>query len=283
MTSERAALGAFLRSRRDGITPAQAGMEAFPGARRVPGLRKEELAVLAGVSADYYSRLEQGRQANVSREVLDGIGRALRLDEVEFAHLLDLATPTRARSAASTRQARPDPGMLRLMTALDHLPVLLLGTRSEVLATNALFRAVLRDLPPQSSFVRFLFVDPLARQRIINSSHFASSAIAGLRREAGRHPHDRRLTALIESLREADDDGRRWWDDHSVRDYTSVAKRIDHPVTGELAFDIEIVSPPHDPDHHLVVYTVQPGSETARLLPLLASWSREQVDAVPMA
>ena len=277
MTSDRAALGLFLRSRRDRLTPAQAGIEAFPGARRVPGLRKEELAVLAGVSPDYYSRLEQGRQPHVSRSVLESIGRALRLDETERAHLLDLADPEQAgalgrgRGASATVQ-RADPGMLRLMTALEHLPVLLLGSRSEVLASNTLFRALLRELPPGASFPRFLFLDPLARERILNWEQFASTLVAALRREAGRHPHDRRLLALIDELRAADADVARWWDDHGVRDYASVAKRIRHPLVGDLSFDIEIVSPPHNPDQHLVIYTTEPGSPTAELLPLLAGW-----------
>jgi transcriptional regulator with XRE-family HTH domain len=135
MPRDRAALGAFLRSRRDALSPAQAGMRAFPGPRRVPGLRKEELAVLAGLSPDYYSRLEQGRQANVSAEVLDSLARALRLDPVEHAHLCDLATATSSRgSAGSGPPQRPDPGLMRLMDTLSHVPVVLLGNRAEVLA-----------------------------------------------------------------------------------------------------------------------------------------------------
>ena len=277
MTSDGATLGAFLRSRRDRLTPAQAGMQAFPGARRVPGLRKEELAVLAGVSPDYYSRLEQGRQPGVSREVLDALARALRLDETEHAHLLDLAAPSaRARTASSFSVQRPDPGLLRLMTALNHLPVVLLGHRADVLASNALFAAVLRELPAGSNLARFLFTDPLARERIINWAHFAGNTVAALRREAGRHPHDHRLALLIGELRQ-DEDAARWWEDHTVRDYASVPKRIRHPVAGDLAFDIEIVSPTQDPDQRLVVYTAEPDSPTARVLPLLASWRSESV------
>ena len=276
MSTDRVALGEFLRSRRDRLTPAQAGIEAFPGARRVPGLRKEELAVLAGVSPDYYSRLEQGRQSNISRSVLDALARALRLDETERAHLLDLADPDLADPTARGRGGAPgqraDPGMLRLMTALDHLPVLLLGHRAEVLASNALFGAVLRELAPGSSFPRFLFLDPLARERILNWSQFASALVASLRRDAARHPHDRRLTALIDELRGTDADVARWWDDHGVRDYASVTKIVRHPLVGDLSFDIEIVSPPRDPDQHLIVYTAEPGSPTAGMLPILAGW-----------
>jgi len=271
----------FLRARRDRLTPAQAGMDAFPGPRRVPGLRREELAVLAGLSPDYYSRVEQGRQPHPSREVLDALARALRLNEVEAAHLRDLAAPA-ADGRGSTPDAvqRPDPGLLRLMTALDHLPVLLLGHRGDVLARNDLLRVVLgTPLEPGTSFIRYLFLDALARDRIVNWEVFAEAAVGALRREAGRRPHDHRLRQLVDDLRGADGDVARWWDDQSVRDHASVAKQIRHPAAGELAFDIEIVCPPHEPDQRLVVYTAQPDSPTARLLPLLASWDTHPATA----
>lgn len=198
MAADRTALGAFLRSRRDRLTPAQAGITAFPGARRVPGLRKEELAVLAGLSSDYYSRLEQGRQANISDEVLDALARALRLDDTEHAHLRDLAAPTKRRqsSDAEMRQ-RPDPGLLRLLDTLDHVPVLLLGRRGDVLARNRLLQAVLgRPLEPGTSFVRYLLQDSQAREWIVNWPDFASAMVAGLRREAGRRPDDSRFDGV---------------------------------------------------------------------------------------
>lgn len=274
MPANRTQLGAFLRSRRDALTPADAGMQAFPGPRRVPGLRKEELAVLAGVSADYYSRLEQGRQANISRSVLDALARALRLDEVEKNHLFALAEPTSSGTPSPTpAHQRADPGLLRLLTALDDVPALILGRRSEVLATNALLAAVLRDLPPSSSLVRFMFFDPLARERIVNWEHFAATCMAALRGELGRHPDDERLIALIGELRSRNADAARWWEDHRVQDYASAAKRILHPMVGELSFDIETVMPPRNTDQVLIVYTAQPDSETARKLPFLASWS----------
>lgn len=255
MPQDRAALGEFLRARWDRLTPAECGIQPFPGARRVPGLRCEELAVLAGLSADYLRRLEQGRQRNVSDEVLRALGRALRLDDVEQAHLRQLAAPTpdRQRNVAVVHQ-RPDPGLLRLMNALDHVPVLLLGLRTEVLAHNALLPAVLgAPLPPGSSFLRCLFQDPQARQRIVNWADFASASVAGMRRELGRHPHDGQLMALVEELRRTDLDVATWWDDYTVRDYASVAKRIAHPTAGSFNFDIEIVQAPHNPDQHLVV------------------------------
>jgi transcriptional regulator with XRE-family HTH domain len=273
MSADRAELGAFLRSRRDRLSPAQAGIEAFPGARRVPGLRREELAVAAGLSPDYYSRLEQGRQTTISDQVLDALARTLRLDGVEHAHLRDLAAPTARRAVTSNARQRPDPGLLRLMDNLQHVPVLLLGNRSEILARNRLLQSVLgHPLDPGTSFIRFMFQNPLARDRIINWADFASASVAAMRREAGRRPHDRHLLALIDDLRATDPDVARWWEDHAVRDYASVAKRIEHPVTGTLSFDIEIVGAPQEPDQRLVIYTTPTDSPTSRMLPILASW-----------
>lgn len=233
--------------------------------------------MLAGLSPDYYSRLEQGRQANISDEVLAALSRALRFDDVEQAHLRDLAAPTRLRRPVRTEPPqRPNPGLLRLMAALDHVPVLLLGNRGDVLARNALLPAVLgRPLTPGTSFSRYLLQDPYVRERIDNWADFASASVAALRREAGRRPHDRQLTELIDELRAADPDVARWWDDHTVRDYASVAKRIRHPAAGLLSFDIEIVAAPHEADQHLVVYTAQPDSPTAKMLPILASWDAD--------
>ncbi|KQX74297.1 MULTISPECIES: helix-turn-helix transcriptional regulator [Aeromicrobium] len=277
MPADRSALGAFLRSRRDRLTPPQAGITAFPGARRVPGLRREELAVLAGLSPDYYSRVEQGRQPNVSAEVLDALARALRLDDTERAHLHTLAAPQRRRaSRPTTTHQQADPGLLRLMTTLDHVPALVLGRSGTILATNHLLRCVLgRRFEPGSSLMRYLFLDPDARQRIVNWPSFAQASVGALRRELGLHPDDVQLQRLVAELRGADPDVARWWDDHGVRDYASVPKQIDHPVAGPLSFDIELVTMANLPDQHLIVYTVQPDSPTARALPLVASWEAD--------
>lgn len=278
MPTDRAALGAFLRSRRDGLTPARAGITPFPGRRRVPGLRKEELAVLAGLSPDHYSRLEQGRQPTVTEDVVEALSRALQLDDIEHAHLRHLAAPGPRRGRATEHAApqRAEPGMLRLMTALDHLPALLLGRRSQVLARTTLLTAVLGTaMDLGSSFAHWLFVDPRARERITNWPDFAAAAVASLRFEAGRHPGDRRLAALVADLRRRDPDVARWWDDQRVTHRTSVTKRVAHPQAGPLTFGIESVVAPHDPDQVLVVYTVEPDSPTARVLPMLAAWGVE--------
>lgn len=275
MPTDRAALGAFLRSRRDRLTPAQAGIAAFPGPRRVPGLRKEELAMLAGLSPDHYSRLEQGRQHTITDEVVRALSRALQLDDVEAAHLRDLAAPSaRRRWAGPEVPQRPDPGMLRLMGALDHVPALLLGRRTQVLARNGLLSSVLGvAMEPGSTFAHWLFLDRGARERIVNWADFAGPAVGALRYEVGRHPDDRRLADLVDELRRGDPDVARWWDDQRVTFRTSVTKHIDHPTAGPLTFGIESVVGPHEPEQRLVVYTVEPDSPTARVLPMLASWA----------
>ncbi|MBO1768366.1 MULTISPECIES: helix-turn-helix transcriptional regulator [unclassified Allobranchiibius] len=275
MPTDRSPLGAFLRSRRDRLTPAQAGIDAFPGPRRVPGLRKEELAVLAGLSPDHYSRLEQGRQHTVTDDVVDALSRALQLDDLEAQHLRNLAAPTSPRRrVAPDLPVHADPGMLRLMAQLDQVPTLLLGPRSEVLAGNGLLREVLGwSAEPGASFARWLLLDPGARERITNWDDFAASAVGALRYDVGRRPDDRRLTALVRELRDGDPDVARWWDDQGVTFRTSLTKKVAHPVAGPLVFGIESVVGPHDPDQRLVVYTVESDSPTARVLPLLANWA----------
>ena len=203
------------------------------------------------------------------------LSRALQLDEVERAHLRDLAAPTSHRRWTGPEAAqRPDPGMLRLLGVLSHVPVLLLGRRSQVLARNALLSAVLGSaVEPGSSFARWLFLDPDARVRIVNWAEFAAPAVGALRYELGRHPDDRRLAALVQELRHGDPDVAHWWDDQRVTFRTSVSKHLDHPTAGPLSFGIESVVGPHDPEQRLVVYTVEPDSPTARVLPMLASWT----------
>lgn len=233
--------------------------------------------MLAGLSSDHYSRLEQGRQHTVTDEVLRALSQALHLDDVERAHLRDLAAPTaHRRRAAPEAPQRAEPGMLRLMNVLDHVPVLLLGRRSEVLARNALLSAVLgTEMPPGSSFVRWLFLDPAARTTITNWGDFAAASVGALRFEVGQRPDDHRLRSLVDELRRGDAEIAGWWDDQRVTFRTSLTKQLAHPVAGPLSFGIESVVGPHDPDQRLVVYTVEPHSATATVLPLLAGWSAD--------
>lgn len=249
----------------------------------MPGLRKEELAVLAGLSPDHYSRLEQGRQATVSDDVLESLSQALRLNAVERAHLRDLAAPRTRQRQVWEGQQRADPGLLRVMAALDDVPVLLLGRRGEVLARNGLLVAVLgTDLPRGSSFLRWLCLDPAARTRIVNWHQFVIATAGSLRYEVGRHPNDRRLTQLVSDLR-SDPDIDRAWEQQHVLDQTSVRKHLAHPLAGRLVFDIEVVALPHDPDQRLVVCTVEPASDTARVLPLLAGWQAEPCEQIDLS
>jgi transcriptional regulator with XRE-family HTH domain len=240
----------------------------------VPGLRKEELAVLAGISADHYSRLEQGRQTTLSEDMCAALARALRLDELESKHLRALAGRAPHRAGWESPQ-RPEPGLLRVMTALGDLPAILLGRRSEVLASNALLGPVLGTaFAPGTQFVRWLLLEPAARDRIANWDDFARAAVGGLRYELGRHPGDHKLSGLIGELCAQSAEIARWWDEQGVVDRTSLTKRVIHPEIGPLEFGIEAVTTPHQPDQRLVIYTVEPGSLTARNLPLLRGWAQ---------
>lgn len=277
MPQDRTALSAFLRDRRDRLTPTSVGLTDY-GRRRVPGLRREELAQLAGVSPDYYSKLEQGRQANVSPEVLRAIARALRLDAVESAYLHDLAAPA---SAPDPVVQVANPGLLQVMQALDHVPVILLGRAGEILASNALIRAAL-SLPMETgaSLHHYLFRNPIARERIVNWSQFASAAVAGLRRDAARRPYDPVLAGLIAELRISEPQFAQWWDDHEVLEFERTIKVIQHPSAGTMQFGIEFLCTPGNPDQSLIVYTVEPDSTTARVLPILASWDPDSTISV---
>lgn len=230
--------------------------------------------MLAGLSTDHYSRLEQGRQHTVTDDIVHALSRALRLDEIEDAHLRNLAAPIRRGRPSTWEYAqRPDPGLMRVLTTLDHVPALVLGRRSEILACNMLARAVLgEEIAGGAVLVRWLFLDPRARERIVNWSDYASAAVGAMRYEVGRHVADARLIALVDELRSESVDFARWWDDHGVADRTSVDKKIAHPVVGRLAFGIESLVSPHDPEQRLIIYTVEPESSTARALPMLASW-----------
>ncbi|MFL1906045.1 helix-turn-helix transcriptional regulator [Streptomyces tauricus] len=270
-TTPNPALGSFLRSRRDRITPAQAGIHPMPGLRRVPGLRKEEVAGLAGISPDHYSRLEQGRQRTLSDDLCEALARALNLTDVERKHLRSLADPGYHRGGRD-RPQQPEPGLLRVMSALDHLPTLLLGRRFDVLAANALLAETLGvTFEPGTSFARWLLLDEAARVRIVNWADYASAAVGALRYQLGRHPHERALTTLIKDLRAQEPHVDRWWHDQTVTDRTSVTKHITHPTGGPLEFGVEAVTLPQSSDQQLVIYTVEPDSPTARALPSLSS------------
>jgi transcriptional regulator with XRE-family HTH domain len=279
-----AELREFLRSRRARITPEEVGLSPQPGTRRVPGLRREEVAQLAGVSVDYYVRLERGRGVNVSESVLDALARALRLTDTERSHLFAVARPTRARHRPMAPQ-RVRPGLYRMLETLTEIPAMVIGLRMDVLATNRLARALLVDfdaLPHRErNMARFLFLDEAARELYVDWEATARGTVASLHLYAGRNPHDPHLAALIGELSLRDRDFRRWWADHDVLLRTHGAKRYHHPVVGDLVLDYEALTPTGDPDQTLGLHTAEPGSPSEQALRLLASWTSESAAPRP--
>ncbi|QYN25136.1 helix-turn-helix domain-containing protein [Amycolatopsis sp. DSM 110486] len=266
----------FLRSRRAKITPADAGLTPHPGPRRVPGLRREEVAQLAGVSVDYYVRLERGRNLNVSKSVLDAISRALQLNDLERTHLFTLAKPTRSRPRPLPPQ-RVRPGLQLVLDSLHHVPAIVLGRRMDVLAANRLANALYSDfgaLPPRSrNMARLIFLDDTVRGLYTDWEGAARGVVATLHLYAGRYPHDPALAELIGELSLGDQDFRRWWADHDVFERTHGVKHYHHPLVGELTLGYEAMTPVDDPEQTLGITTVEPGSPSEERLRLLASWT----------
>jgi transcriptional regulator with XRE-family HTH domain len=280
----------FLTSRRARITPDQAGLTAY-GPRRVPGLRREEVAVLAGVSAPYYTRLERGEMSGVSESVLDALARALQLDDAERAHLFALA---RAAGPTTTRRPRPAtkqvrPSVQRLLDAITGAPALLQNARLDVLAGNQLARALyselFRDTSGPHNHARFTFLNPAARDLYPDWGRGADDAVALLRAEAGRDPYDRDLTDLIGELSTRSEEFRTRWADHNVRLHMTGVKRFNHPVVGELTLTFEMMDLATDPGLGLLTFTAEPGSTSDEALSLLGSWGAtvEQEQAAPTA
>jgi transcriptional regulator with XRE-family HTH domain len=273
----------YLRSRRARITPAEAGLPPQTGGRRVPGLRREEVAMLAGVSVDYYVRLERGRNLNVSEAVLDAVARALRLDDTERDHLFTLARPTRARRRPTPPQ-RVRTGLQRVVEQWTDTPALLLGHRMDVLAANPIARALYTDfdaLPRRErNMARFLFLDEAARELYTDWPAAAQGTVASLHLYAGSHQDDPQLAELVGELSVRDRDFRRWWADHDVLRRTHGSKSYHHPLVGDLTLEFEALTPTGDPELTLGLYTVEPGSPSEHALRLLASWTTGQA-AVP--
>ncbi|MET7285951.1 helix-turn-helix transcriptional regulator [Streptomyces sp. NPDC005573] len=272
-------LGAFLRSRRARVRPQDAGVVPTGTARRVPGLRREEVAYLAGVSVDYYARMEQGRQQNVSDAVLDAVARALNLDEVEHRHLLDLArrqtAPPGRRGPERPQRVRPE--VYQMLDLLgESAPAVVMGHRMDVLATNRLARILITDfdaLPHRErNMAVFQFLDPAARDLYADWEAVATDSVAMLRLYTGRHPDDPLLTDLIGRLSIRSPEFRTWWATHQVREKTHGAKRYRHPLVGEITVGYEVFTFAGDPDQTLCVYTPEPGASTDALR-LLASWT----------
>ncbi|WP_369166882.1 helix-turn-helix transcriptional regulator [Streptomyces sp. R28] len=277
---QNAELGDFLRTRRARLSPDDAGVAPGGGVRRVPGLRREEVARLAGVSTDYYTRLEQGRHPNVSEAVLDAVARALRLDDDERSHLFDLARPhatgPRRRRAERVQRVRPEVHqMLDILNGVS--PAFVANHRQDVLAANQLARALITDwdaLPyRERNFARFILLDPTARELYRNWDEVAEIVVADLRLEAGRHPDDALLNELIGEAVVKVPEFSAWWDSHRVAQCVHGTQHFHHPVVGEFTLHHETLAFPADPGQTVCVYTAEPGSASAQALALLASWS----------
>jgi transcriptional regulator with XRE-family HTH domain len=266
-------LGEFLRSRRARIQPEDIGLQSH-GRRRVPGLRREEVAQLAGVSVDYYIRLEQGRGQTVSDAVLDSVARVLRMDATERAHLRDLARPGRKTSGPQQRQ-QVRAGVLELLEMVGTAPAFVLGRCMDVLAWNDLGAAVVgfaRMSPGEWNMARHAFLDPAARRFYLDWDAVAGETVAHLRLAAGRYPGDRQLADLVGELSAGSPDFARLWAQHPVKEKSHGTKRMRHPLVGDLTLGYETLALPGDPDQLLVVYTAPAGSVSAdRLASLLAA------------
>lgn len=271
-------LADFLRRARSQCDPARAGLPADARIRRVPGLRREEVALLAGVSTDYYARLEQGRRIVPSASVLEALARALELDAAGRAHLEHLIGAAGASRGSRSRPVqRVRSGLRQLLDALDGEPAMILGRRTDILATNRMARALFADFdarpPAERNYARWLLLDPEARALFADWELQAHAAVESLRLEFGADPHDRATRNLVAELRTSSTEFPGWWDEHRVYQRTHGSKRLRHPVVGDLTVDYETLTLPGDPHSTVYVYTTEPGSSSHQALTLLASWT----------
>jgi transcriptional regulator with XRE-family HTH domain len=280
----RTELAEFLRARRARISPEDAGIPPFGGRRRVAGLRREEVAQLAGVSVDYYVRLEQGRATNASESVLDAVARALGLDAGEREHLGRLTRPDRGpRRAAPAQRVRPQ--VRNLLSAMADVAAFVVGRRTDVLAWNHLGAALIADfdtLPPRRrNFARLLFADEDAAESLfLDWPGKARDLVAFLHVDAGRHPDDPALAELVGELSLRSERFRRLWAEHPVQDKGHTTARLRHPAVGPMELAYEALRLPDDPEQVLVTYSAPPDSPAATSLRLLASWHAEHVTTV---
>jgi len=271
----------FLTSRRAKITPERAGLRSY-GSRRVPGLRRAEVAQLAGVSIEYYSRLERGNLTGVSDSVLDALARALHLDEAERDHLYDLARTAgpaaRKRHRSAPQSVRPN--VQRLLDAMTETPAVVMNGRTDVLATNhlgrALFAPVFTGPIRPANFARFNFLDSRARDFWADWERTADDTVELLRAQAGRDPYEKTLTDLIGELSTRSDEFRTRWASHDVRLHRTGMKHLRHPVVGELHLTFEVMELVTDQGLSLVAYGTEPGTTSEDALRLLASWAVTQ-------
>ncbi|AOR32425.1 transcriptional regulator [Streptomyces fodineus] len=275
----RAELSEFLRSRRARLKPEDVGLPDFGRHRRVPGLRREELAQLAGVSVAYYTRLEQGNGRNVSAEVLDSIARALRLSDAEHAHLTHLAKPKSHKKKPAARQQQVRLALRQLLDTMDGVPAYVVGRRSEILAWNRMAAALFGDwaeLPAaERNWARLVFLRPEYRELFLDWEQKAIDIVCALRMDAGCYPDDPRLSALVGELSVKSEEFRRLWATHDVKEKNHGVKRLHHPLVGDLSLHYESFRLTDDSDQSLLTYHAEPNSPSADSLRLLASWGTD--------
>ncbi|MEF3114780.1 helix-turn-helix transcriptional regulator, partial [Streptomyces chrestomyceticus] len=275
-----AELGNFLRTRRAGLQPEDVGLVSYGARRRVPGLRREELAQLAGVSVAYYTRLEQGQSHHASDGVLDALARALRLSPDERAHLRDLARPVRARRRPAVRPEKARPGTLQLLAALGDVPAVALGRRFEVLAWNPAGHALIAghldfDSPgrplDRPNTQRLLFLDPHTRELYPDREAETRRAVAALRMAAGQRPDDQQLAGLIGELSMKSAEFSALWTRHAVSNCSFGVKSFHHPLVGAMELDFEMLQTPDASGQGLLMFTARAGSPSEAALRLLAA------------
>jgi hypothetical protein len=279
-TEARAAVKDFLTSRRAKLSPEDAGFVAHGGNRRVPGLRREEVAILAGVSVDYYTRLERGNLAGTSEAVLDALARALQLDDPERTHLFDLARAANANATGTARRRTASkgvrPSVQRMLDSMVGAPAWVRNARHDLLAANrlgfALYSELLTDPIRPANNARFVFLNPKSREFFVDWERAADDIVAMLRSEAGRNPYDKALTDLVGQLSTQSDTFRTRWAAHNVRFHRTGRKQLHHPVVGDLDLSYEAMELPGE-ELTVLAYTAEPGSPTQDALNLLASWA----------
>ena len=274
----RSEIREFLTSRRAKITPDRAGLPVYGDNRRVPGLRREEVALLAGVSVDYYTRLERGNLRGVSESVLQALAGALQLDNAERSHLFDLARaaqPTPAIRRPARKKQRIRPGVQRILDAMTTAPAFVRNGRLDILAANRLGYALYSHVSPgqPANTARFVFLDPRSDEFYLDWDHVANELVAILRSEAGRDPHDRGLTDLVGELSTQSEAFRTKWAAHNVRFHDTGTKRLHHPVVGDLELSYESMELSADAGLTMFAYTAEPGSKFEEALNLLGSWT----------
>ena len=280
-------LADFLRSARARLTPAEIGLQVNPNAaaRRVPGLRRDEVAELAGVSVDYYARMEQGRVTQASDAVVNALAQVLRLNEAERSYLFSLlSASTGGRVQQRRRRSTVRASVRTIMDSLGDQPAFVLGVGMDVLAMNDLAAVLIKDFRMatglERSMARWTFLDPAARTLYLDWDVVACDMAALLRHDARTHPNDRALNELIGELTVKSDEFRDWWSQHRVWECTFGVKRFMHPTVGRVDVSYETFPVPGEPDQKLLVYSTEPGSASSDALRILASWRADQAAAV---